>query len=425
MFAQRKSVSIMMTMATLVPALCLGGEAGALDVSRSAGRSDTLKEGISAIERSVVDAENTFGFELFREISDRSGEENVFISPLSVAMALGMTYNGAGGTTAAAMKGTLELGEIDRDDFNKAYGELMGSVGTGDPEVRFEIANSIWYREGLRFKGEFLGVNERFFNAEVRELDFGAANAANVINKWVSDGTNSKIREIVSAPIPREMVMMLINAIYFKGTWTYEFDERRTKDDFFTLLDGSKKKCEMMVRDSEFDYLEGDEFQAIELPYGDGRFRATVLLPREGVSVDSLISGLNEASWRQLAAGLRSREVIVELPKFTLEYELSMNAVLNALGMGVAFDPNKADFSRMYDGPEPLSISEVRHKTFVQVDEEGTEAAAVTSVGIVATSIARKPRMRVDRPFVFAIRDSHSEALLFIGKIVEPIRQEE
>jgi serpin B len=429
-FGNRRGTMTVMTSVAVALFLSLGSGSAESRVLGNAAASDTLREETAReetalIQGAVVRADNVFGLKLFREINKGSGEDNVFISPLSVAMALGMTYNGAAGGTAAAMRNTLELGEIEREHFNKAYGELMGSVTAADPEVLLSIANSIWCREGVRFKEDFLSVNEQFFDAELRALDFTSANAADVINKWVSDRTNARIREIVNAGTLRRMVMTLINAIYFKGTWAEEFDERRTEEDTFTLADGSKMKCGMMVQDGEFDYLEREGLQAIDLPYGNGRFRATVILPREGVSVDSLVSELSETTWRHYLGGLNRTEVILELPKFKLEYELPMVGVLSELGMGVAFDPKEADFSGMYGGPDSLYISEVMHKTFVQVDEEGTEAAAVTAVTMGTSSVRQISRMRVDRPFIFAIRDSQSSALLFIGKIVEPSWEED
>lgn len=414
----------LMTTATMLWLCCGVGVPAPGPAEKAEAPRDTLARGLTAVEESLIKSDNRFGFKLFREITAREVGANVFVSPLSVAMALGMTYNGAGGETAEAMRKTLEIGEVDTEDFNEAYKGLIGLLASLDARVRFDIGNSIWYREEFKFKKSFLDLNRSYFDAEVMGLDFSRPDAAGRINEWVSEKTSEKIKEIVNAPISSEMVMLLINAIYFKGTWTYEFDEKRTRADFFTLPDGSKRPCRMMSQGKEFDYLDNDELQAIDLPYGDGMFRMTVLLPKEGNDVDSLISGFNEVSWRQWLEGLRRMHVVLELPRFKMEYQRTLNDVLKSMGMGIAFKQAEADFSGMCEGPEPLSISEVKHKTFVQVDEEGTEAAAVTSVGIVTTSVRPTARMRVDRPFVFAIRDSRSQALLFMGKIVEPTWEE-
>jgi serpin B len=218
-------------------------------------------------------------------------------------------------------------------------------------------------------------------------------------------------------------MMFLINAIYFKGIWTYQFDENQTRDDLFTLPDGSKKPCKMMNQEGKFRYFENDNFQAIDLPYGDGDFRMAIFLPREEKDIASLIAEFNQENWGRWMNSFYEQEVTLELPKFTLEYEIELNSALKALGMEVAFSPSGADFTKMYKEEEVLEnlyISKVKHKTFVEVNEEGTEAAAVTSVEMTVTSIPLKILMRIDRTFIFAIRESRSETILFIGKIVEP-----
>jgi serpin B len=409
-------VSIWLCCGAVVPGGSCPGEAVA--------EGDSVARGLTAVEEKLVESNNEFGFRLFREIVQLDAGKSVFISPFSAGMALSMTYNGAGGETAEAMKSTLKLEDLKIEEVNEGYKDLIGLVTTLDARVRFDIGNSIWYMQGMKFRKEFLRVNSVYFDAEVTGLDFRAEQAVKTINEWVKEETNEKIEEIISAPIPEQMVMLLINAIYFKGTWTYEFDQKRTRDDYFTLSNGSKSPCRMMALSREFEYLESEELQAIDLPYGDGAFRMTVLLPKKGVTLNTLIDSLNERSWERRLKGFRRTKVGLELPRFKMEYEITMNDVLKALGMGIAFDEGAADFSGMYAGPEPLSISEVKHKTFVQVDEEGTEAAAVTSVGMVVTSLEPSPVMRVDRPFVFVIRDSHTKAVLFMGKIVEPTWEE-
>jgi serine protease inhibitor len=402
---------------SLILMVCCGaGQAGA----EQAATADTSRRALSATQERLVQADNRFGFSLFKEVVGREGDANVFVSPLSVAMALAMTYNGAAGTTAEAMKGTLELGALDASEVSEAYRRLITQLSGLDDKVRFDIANSIWYRSGFELKKEFLDLDRQAFGADVTGLDFDSADAADRINAWVSEKTNAKIAKIVNPPIGKDLVMLLLNAMYFKGTWTYEFDKNLTRDDTFTLPDGSKRPCKMMVKERDFEYLENEELQAIDLPYGGGTFRMTVLLPRAGGDVNALIASLSGAKVTELLGKLAGNEVALELPKFRMEYERTLNDVLAALGMGIAFDPGKADFSGMYEGPEPLSISEVKHKTFVQVDEEGTEAAAVTSVGVRATAYRPPLRMRVDRPFVFFVRDSHSQGILFMGKVVEP-----
>lgn len=383
---------------------------------------DTPPRELTAAEKRLVESDNNFGLKLFKEIIKEEGDKNVFISPLSVSMALGMTYNGADGSTREAMQTTLELSGLTIQEVNESYKSLLELLAELDPKVIFQIANSIWYRQGFPVEDEFINLNKTYFNALVRGLNFNDPNASNIINGWVDENTNGKIKEIVDDPIDPAIIMFLINAIYFKGTWTYEFDESKTKDDLFNLPDGSQKPCKMMVQKGFFQYFENSDFQAIDLPYGDGDFSMTIFLPRPQKDIDALIAEFNQENWEQWISSFSKHKLdYLQLPRFTLEYELTLNDVLKALGMEIAFSFSQADFTKMYKEEEFLEnlyISKVKHKTFVKVNEEGTEAAAVTSVEIGVTSVP--PSMRVDRPFVFVIRENHSQTILFMGKIVEP-----
>lgn len=373
---------------------------------------------LTPLEKQLVDSDNKFGFKLFNEIIKQEQDKNVFISPLSISMALGMTLNGANGETQSAMEQTLELAGLTTDEINRSYRSLIKLLTNLDRKVIFQIANSIWYRQGMNFEQEFLDLNKTYFDALVQALDFGDPNSAKIINDWVKDNTNSKIEKIIDSIDPN-IVMFLINAIYFKGTWTYEFDKEQTRDDFFTLPDGSLKPCKMMVQTNEFDYYENDDFQAIDLPYGNEQFSMTIFLPKHSKGIDSLVEEFNAQNWSQRLTSFSPDSVTLQFPKFKLEYEIKLNDVLTALGMGVAFT-GAADFTRMYK-PGGLWIDYVKHKTFVEVDEEGTEAAAVTVVAIIDSAGGSKVKfMRVDRPFLFVIRENHSGTILFMGKIVEP-----
>ena len=377
---------------------------------------------LTVAEKRLVQSDNKFGLKLFKEIIEEEGDKNVFISPLSVSMALGMTYNGAKGTTQEEMQTTLELSGLTIQEVNQSYKSLIELLTGLDPKVRFEIANSIWYRQEFSFEEEFIHLNKTYFNAQVRGLDFSDPSAPDIINGWIDEGTNGKIKEIVDEIDPLA-VMFLINAIYFKGSWTERFDESLTADDWFTLPDGSRKPCRMMMQTDDFGYFEDSDFQAVDLPYGDAGFSMTIFLPRPETDVDALIAQFNQENWDYWINSFSKRSVGLYFPKFTLEYELTLNDVLKALGMEIAFEPYQADFTGMYKGPESLYISEVKHKTFVEVNEEGTEAAAATSVEMVLTSAPLSVTMRVDRPFVFVIKENHSQTILFMGKIVEPTLQ--
>jgi len=368
--------------------------------------------GLTIGEQQLVESSNTFGFELFQKIVDQEGDKNIFISPLSVSMALGMTLNGADGDTYDAMKQTLELAGLTEEEINKSYQSLMELLRGLDDEVIFQIANSIWYRQGFAAKQSFLDVCQQYFDAEVTE-----GLSVSAINGWVDENTNGKIEEIIDE-IDTNTVMFLINAIYFKGTWKYEFDEQDTQGAPFYLPGDSEVQCQMMQQQADLDYYASDDFQAVDLPYGNGKYSMTVLLPAQDKNIDDLIAELNDSNWNEWTGNLAEEEVKLYLPKFTLEYELEMNDVLKAMGMEVAFGW-LADFSKIGGGG--LYIDKVKHKTFVEVNEEGTEAAAVTSVEVVElSSDPSGTTMRVDRPFIFAIRESHAGSILFAGKIINP-----
>lgn len=374
---------------------------------------------LASVEKRLIQSDNKFGLKLFKEIIKEESDSNVFISPLSVAMALGMTYNGAAGETQKAMQKTLELEGFTLEEINQCYQHLMESLTQLDPKVEFGIANSIWYRLGLTPREEFLNLCQEYFEALVRGLDFSEPTAADTINAWVEENTNGKIEAIVDKPINPLAVMFLINAIYFKGTWTYEFDENETKDDWFYLPDGSTKRCKMMEQRGLFKYFENDTFQAIDLPYGDGDFSMTIFLPW-WTQIDSLITEFSQDNLSYWISCFKEDSVDVYLPRFKLEYAKELKEVLKTLGMGIAFSPYEADFSTIFENLE-VFISKVKHKTFVEVNEEGTEAAAATVVEVAVG--AHGPTglvMEIDRPFVFMIRENKSQTILFIGKIVDP-----
>ncbi|MFC1481407.1 serpin family protein [Candidatus Neomarinimicrobiota bacterium] len=375
---------------------------------------------LTADQLQITNSTDAFGLKLFREITKQESEPNIFISPLSVSMALSMTANGAAGTTFDSMRATLELGDMTEEQSNAASNSLIDLLTGADPKVQLDIANAIFYLQELTFLDDFYQRCSDFFNAAVEGLDFSSDDAVITINNWVDENTNGKIEEIIEPPIDRGTVMFLLNAIYLKGTWTYEFEPEDTEDDLFTIADGSQVACKMMEREADLPYLSSERFQAVDLPYGAGIFSMTVLLPEPDVSVDDLITDMTTENWSAWINALGTAGIRLQLPKFKIDYELAMEPVLTSLGMGVAFGGG-ADFSRMHATAQ-LFISKVTHKSFVEVNEEGTEAAAVTVVEIVWTSIGDdSPRLfRVDRPFVFAIRERSSGAILFIGKIGQP-----
>ncbi|MGD8867842.1 MAG: serpin family protein [Gemmatimonadales bacterium] len=383
------------------------------------GKIEGLPRPLDVSETAVVNANNRFGFDLLRQLNAADPDSNIFISPLSASMALGMTLNGAAGSTYDAMRATLGFGELSNEAINQSYRGLIDLLIDLDPRVTFGLGNSIWYREGFPVEQDFLDTTGEYFDAEVSALDFDDAAAADVINGWVETETAGKIEQIIDPPIDPQTVMFLINAIYFNGTWTYEFDKSETEQAPFHRSDGSTVPVMFMAQQTDLAYAHDEGYQAVDLPYGGEAYSMTVVLPREGVDIDSLIAELDADSWEALLADARVTGLELHLPRFRLEYEKVLNDALKALGMEVAFVDGAADFSRIAPGWQ-LFISQVKQKTFVKVDEEGTEAAAVTSVEVGYTSIpSGPPVLRVDRPFLFAIRERFSGTVIFVGKIVD------
>ena len=376
----------------------------------------------TSIDPRLTRANTEFAFKLFSQIYREQGEENIFISPASIAFALAMTYNGASGETQTAMAQTLELQDMSLEDVNNAYGSLKSTLENIDPNVELAIANALWSNLGVDFNPDFLTQTREFYEAEVTELDFSQPNAPATINNWVQQKTNGKIDGIVDRISP-DTILFLINAIYFKGNWSEPFDAAATTEQPFTALDGSQNSHPLMSQTGEYQYLENETFQAVSLPYGNGQFSFYIFLPKENVSFSQWVESVNSENWNNWINQLSLKPGSIQIPKFDLEYEITLNDALKALGMEISFDRDRADFSQMKVPPPNLAIDRVKHKTFVEVNEEGTEAAATTSVGVVATSareIEEPFNMRVDRPFFCAIRENRTETIVFMGSIIDP-----
>ena len=375
---------------------------------------------LSVNEVKLISASNEFGFDLLKNINTNEIGKDLFISPISVSMALGMTYNGADGETKDAMRTALHLGDLTDDEINRSYESLISLLLSLDPEVAVALANSIWYRDNVEFEQTFLDIARQYFDAEVRGLDFSAENAADIINSWIEDKTNGLIKETLNPPLPRDAVMYLINAIYFKGIWTIQFDEDKTRDMTFYSSGETLSTVKMMSLREEFPYYENDELQMVDLPYGNGDFSMTIVLPNKEKNIDALISEMSDQSWNSLTSNLSPDTGDIFLPRFKLEYKTELKKPLTEMGMGIAFS-EWANFSKMRSQND-IFISKVIHKSFVEVNEEGTEAAAVTVVEIGFTSIGPNQgfSILINRPFLFVIRENRSGAIMFIGKIENP-----
>ena len=377
----------------------------------------------AALDPRLTAANQAFGFKLFSQLVGQDASRNLLISPTSISMALSMLYNGAAGNTQQAMTKTLELQGLSLSELNQANAALLTALEQADPAVKLSIANSLWGRDGIAFNPDFLQQTQMFYQAEIASLDFNSPDAVGRINGWVSQNTNGKIPQIIDQIDPAQ-ILFLINAVYFKGNWTTQFDPAKTTEQPFHRFDGSQKLHPLMAQRGQYLYTETEQFQAISLPYGNRRLSMDIVLPKAGSSLNEVYRNLDAATWETWRGQFRRREGEIRLPKFTFEYDTNLIPALEALGMGDAFG-ERADFSNLSQSKSQgkLQVDQVKHKSFIEVNETGTEAAAVTSIGVRATSINPVPpfQMTVDRPFFCAIRDSETGTLLFIGSVVDPI----
>ncbi len=387
-----------------------------------------LPRELSVGEEAVIGGSNAFALDLLRAVwaARPSDSPNVFLSPLSASMALGMTMNGADGATWTQMRDMLGFGGFEEPEINAAYHDLIALLLDLDPAVTFGLGNSIWARQGVPFQDAFYDRVTEAFGAELQERDFSDPATLAAINDWVDDVTNGRITELLD-DIPGEMIMYLINAIYFQGDWRQKFDPDRTSPEPFHRPDGSTVTVPLMSMDGDIRSFWTETAMGVELPYGGDAFAALAVLPAYDRTIDQLVAGLDSATWAEWVAGLEGSgsEGTVRLPRFDLEYERILNDDLAAMGMVDAFSEVDADFTRLTpldlpagQGPPYVFVSEVRQKTFLKVDEEGTTAAAATSVGVGLTSAP--PTFVFDRPFLFLIRERLSGTILFIGIIGDP-----
>ncbi|NEN92014.1 MAG: serpin family protein [Okeania sp. SIO3H1] len=370
----------------------------------------------------LVSANNKFAFQLFSEIKKIQPNENLFISPISIAIALSMTYNGARGETQKSMAKTLNFQEMNLEEINQANQELGNLLDSLNSDIKLNISNSIWTKIGIPFEQNFLQINQDIYHSQVREIDFDNPKTPEIINNWIKDNTKGKIERIIET-LARDSVMVLLNAIYFQGNWQKEFDDFDTKDRPFYLSNGMEKQHPTMLQLSQYSYYENQTFQAISLPYGEGRVSMYVFLPKEEIGLEKFHQTLNEENWENWMLKFESQKITLTLPKFKNEYEVSINDILKTLGMEIAFDRKTADFSGMCSITSELYINEIKHKTFVEVNEKGTEAAAATSIVMpvpLSMEIETSLDMFVNRPFFCAIRDNNSGTILFMGEITNP-----
>jgi len=392
--------------------LCSG-----LVVTRSRSESEGLQK---PVDNRLTAATTRFSFKLYKQVREPRSQ-NTFVSPASVMLALAMTYNGADGTTREAMAKTLEVDGMSLDEVNRAFADLRAALNPNDPKVQLTIANSLWVRNGFKMNPAFVERNKQHFGAEVTNLDFGTPAAADTINAWVKKNTGDKIEKIVDQIRDGE-VLFLINAIYFKGQWKIEFKKENTKPDAFRLAGGEQKQLPMMSQSGNYFYYKGNNFQSIALPYGKGDVYMYVFLPDEQTGLDQFVQDLTPENWDRWMNSFSFVPGEIKLPRFKVEWEATLDEALKTLGMAEAFD-GRANFSKItpVNSEKRLYITEVKHKSWCEVNEEGTVAAAATSVGMGIASAPPPPfSMKVNRPFFFAIRDRVSGVVLFMGSVTNP-----
>jgi serine protease inhibitor len=408
----RKSLAI----AVLAAILIVGGR---ILAGQPESGKKPLPEMVGA-EKALAASGNGFGFDLFaRVVQETSPDSNMLISPLSAMYALSMAYNGAWGQTMTEMARTLRIPDMPEPVLNESFLDLATFLTRSDSSVSLDLANSIWYRRGLPVKPDFVSTMKEDYGATVRGLDFGPG-TVDTINAWVADKTNGHIKQILASPVDASLVMFLANAVYFDAAWTRPFDPAATHPIDFHLPDGSIKTCRMMTTRDTLGYLDTGDFQAVEMPYGDGRYAMIVMLPRPGVAMNDLIGKLTDKNWRQWMSEFATVDVVLNMPKFAFADGHGLNAALKAMGMTEAFGRD-ADFSRMAEGGG-IWIDSVLQKCFIVVDEHGTEAGAATIV-TMKKSLVRE--VTLDRPFLFAVRERTTGAVLFLGKMVDPVMQEQ
>lgn len=369
----------------------------------------------------LIEADNAFGLELFQNVRNTSEDENIMLSPLSVSLALAMAYNGADGETKTEMEQAMKLNGLTPEQINSSYEMLVDALKSLDEDVVFEIANAIFYAEGFPVKQDFHDINQKVYDAEMEGLDFGDPSALEVINGWVANKTHDKIPTILDN-LSAEARMVLLNAIYFYGTWTNAFDEDGTKMNRFTRNDGTILEVPMMSKEDKVEYASAETFSAVKLPYGNGQYEMVVMLPASGYKSTDLIDQLSLQNWKSWNNQFSEQEnVVISMPRFKFGYKTKLNDILKQMGMPKAFQPDIADFSKISD--IDLYISDVVHKTYIDVNETGTEAAAVTAIVFNTTSVGpghEKIHFTVDRPFVFAITEKDTDAILFMGEVQNP-----
>jgi serpin B len=382
---------------------------------------DPVPIDLNATQISLIESGNSFAFDIFRKILDNAGEtENIIISPLSISYALSMTLNGANGTTRDAMLEALRVNGITPEEINNSYKDLTDALLSVDKRVLMNIANSVWTKNNFAVKEAFIKILEDYYGAESKQFDIDDPTAPDKINAWIEKETNGLIKDMVEK-LNDNTVMLLINAIYFKGKWKSQFDTDETLQKPFYKPGGISVNVPMMRQTEDFKVYNGNGFILGEFPYGQGNFVMDIILPDDVQNgINSLLPSITDNSFTSWVSQLGSHEVNLSIPRFKYDYKKKLKEVLTAMGMGIAFT-DAADFSNITTPPPSLLINDVTHQAFIETNEEGTEAAAATIVDIGLTSVGPQPvEFNADHSFLYIIRETTTNSIIFMGRVADP-----
>jgi serine protease inhibitor len=368
---------------------------------------------------SLVQSGNSFAFDIFSQVMKNAGEnENVMISPMSISYALSMTLNGASGTTRTAMMEALRQNGITVDEINNSYKNLTEDLLSVDKRVLITIANSVWTEKDFTVKQAFIDILTNYYKAESKSFDIDDSSAPDKINAWIEDNTNGLIKKMIDK-LEDNDVMLLINAIYFKGKWKLQFDKSKTTDLPFYKSGSSQVDVPMMRQETEFGVYQGDGFVLAEFPYGQGNFVMDIILPDAINGLDNILSSVTDAGFSSWVSQMTSKKIDVSFPRFKYGFKKKLKDVLSDMGMGIAFT-DAADFSNISEQYD-LLLNEVTHQSFIETNEEGTEAAAATVVEIGVTSVPVSPMVfKMDHPFMYIIRETTTNSIIFMGRVADP-----
>ncbi|MCE5345611.1 MAG: serpin family protein [Bacteroidales bacterium] len=371
---------------------------------------------------SLINSENSFAFDIFGNVLENAGEsENVMISPLSISYALSMTLNGANGVTRDSILNALRINGITPEEINNSFKDLTEALLSVDKRVLISIANSVWTENDFKVKKSFIDILEDYYNAKSEQFDINDASAPDKINAWIEDNTNGLIKNMIDK-LDDNTVMLLINAIYFKGKWKSQFDKSATVEKPFYTPSGSSAEVPMMKQTSDFKYFDGNGFTLAEFPYGQGNFVMDIILPDARNGISALLPSVTDAGFAGWIGQLSEKKINLSFPRFKYGYKKKLKDILSEMGMGIAFTDD-ADFTNIAATP-PLLINEVIHQAFIETNEEGTEAAAATVVSIGVTSMPAEPlALNLDHPFLYIIRETSTNSILFMGRVADPLAE--